>query len=168
MTRNTHSLPSSMVQSKEPPSLIARIRQGHGTRPARTGTVAQDAYLPANTDADATKAVTLKISPSTAYQTDIPPLETLIRRVRSYPKDRLIKEREVLATIGRSKAAMRRDVSLGLFVAPIKTGVKSSAWRESEVMGWVEATTILSRVGNPGFTMQEFVAATMVSRIPMC
>ena len=69
-----------------------------------------------------------------------------------------------MTTIGRSKAAMRRDVSLGLFPAPIKISVKSSRWRESEVMAWVEATTILSRTVNPGFSMEEFVATLMASR----
>jgi predicted DNA-binding transcriptional regulator AlpA len=100
-----------------------------------------------------------KTTASTVHSTEVPLFGQLLHWVRTYPYDRLIKEREVLASIGRSKAAMRRDVSLGLFPAPIKIGVKSSAWRESEVMGWVEATTILSRIANPGFDMKTFIAA---------
>ncbi|MBK3744148.1 AlpA family phage regulatory protein [Paraburkholderia aspalathi] len=104
---------------------------------------------------------------STTYSTNIPLLDQVIGWARSRARDRYIKEQEVVATIGRSKAAMRRDVSLGLFPAPVKTGIKSTRWRESEVMAWVEATTILSRVANPGFSMEEFVAALMTSRVPM-
>jgi predicted DNA-binding transcriptional regulator AlpA len=159
MTQKTISVPGGDMQADEPLSLISQVRQGDHARPTRAGTGAQTTGLSANTDAGATKAVPVKTSANTADHTDIPPLEKLIRWVRSYSKDRLMKEREVLATIGRSKAAMRRDVSLGLFPKQIKTGQKSSAWRESEVRGWVEATTILSRVANPGFDMKEFVAA---------
>jgi predicted DNA-binding transcriptional regulator AlpA len=81
-------------------------------------------------------------------------------------RERLLKEKQVLAIVVRSRAAVRNDISLGLFPAPIKIGPKSSAWRESEVMSWVEATTILSRVAEPGFDMREFVAALMASRVP--
>jgi predicted DNA-binding transcriptional regulator AlpA len=159
MTQKTLSVPGSSVQANEPFSLIARVRQGRDARsvPARTG--AQDARLSANTDAGATKAVAMKTSASAAYSTNVTYLNHLIAQVRSCYRDRLLKEREVLRIVGRSKAAMRRDVSLGLFPKQIKTGPKSSAWRESEVMGWVEATTILSRVANPGFEMMDFIAA---------
>ncbi|PQV52177.1 AlpA family transcriptional regulator [Paraburkholderia sp. BL21I4N1] len=163
MTPKKLSLPGSGVQANEPSSLISRVRQGRQARPARASNGAQDAHLSANTGAGATNAVAVKARANTVCPAHVPHLEKLIRWVRSYSKDRLMKETEVLTTISRSKAAMRRDVSLGLFPKQIKTGPKSSAWRESEVMGWVEATTVLSRVANPGFDMKEFVAALDVA-----
>ncbi|KGX30455.1 helix-turn-helix transcriptional regulator [Burkholderia pseudomallei] len=156
MNRKTHSSPSSAAQTNVPPSLITRVRQGRHAHPAD----ADDSAPPfVKTDSGAASTVVSKANASTAYSTNIPLLNHLIAQTRSCSRDRLLKEREVLGIIGRSKAAMRRDVSLGLFPKPVKTGTKSSAWRESEVMGWVEATTILSRVANPGFDMKDFIAA---------
>ncbi|WP_186150770.1 helix-turn-helix transcriptional regulator [Burkholderia gladioli] len=159
MTQKTLSVPGSEAQTQESLSLITRVRQGRHARPARAGDGVHDARLSTNTDAGATKSVAVKTTAGTVYSTNSQFLEYLLAQVRSCSRDRLLKEREVLTIVGRSKAAMRRDVSLGLFPKQIKTGPKSSAWRESEVMGWVEATTILSRVANPGFDMKEFVAA---------
>ncbi|MBC8726599.1 AlpA family phage regulatory protein [Paraburkholderia sp. 31.1] len=159
MNKKPHSATSGCVQANQPPSLIARIRQGRGAQPARVHDLTHDAHLCANADSGGTKAVATKTSASVAYTTKCPLLDKLIEQVRSSSRDRLMKEREVLPIIGRSKAAMRRDVSLGLFPKQVKTGTKSSAWRESEVMGWIEAATILSRVDNPGFDMKDFVAA---------
>lgn len=147
------------MPANQPSSLIARIRHGRSAQPARTDDLTHDARLCTNADSSSTATVVTKASGAVTCTPVISPLEYLIAQVRSCYRDRLLKEREVLAIVGRSKAAMRRDVSLGLFPKPVKTGTKSSAWRESEVMGWVEATTILSRVPDPGFSMDEFVAA---------
>lgn len=159
MTQKPLSAAGSHVPANVTPSVIARIRQGRHARPAYAGDAAQHAYVPTNTDSAATRAVAVQTGTSTVYSGGIPLLDYLLGRVHSYSNDRLIKEPRVLEIIGRSKAAMRRDVLLGLFPTQVKTGLKSSAWRESEVMGWVEATTILSRVANPGFSMKDFVAA---------
>ncbi|AMV41769.1 helix-turn-helix transcriptional regulator [Paraburkholderia caribensis] len=159
MTQKPLSATGSHVPANDPLSVIARVRQGRRARPAHAGAAAQHAYLPANTDSAATRAVAVQASASTMHSTGNPLMDHLLARVGSYPNDRLIKEPAVLTIIGRSKAAMRRDVLLGLFPRQVKTGLKSSAWRESEVMGWVEATTILSRVDKPGFGMKDFVAA---------
>ncbi len=146
---NQRTLPAAngYAQAKSSLSSIAQLSAAHRVQSPANAACATLARPGAKTLASAT------------YSTDVPLLGQLIHWVRIYPYDRLIKEREVLAIIGRSKAAMRRDVSLGLFPAPIKTGIKSSAWRESEVMGWVEATTVLSRIANPGFEMKTFIAA---------
>lgn len=157
MIQKTLSATSGYSQAKEALSPITQIR--HGRR----------AHSPANRASAAVQEISAKPDASTVYSTDIPLLHALVNavRVRACERERYLKEREVLTIIARSKAAMRRDVSLGLFPAQVKTGPKSSAWRESEVMGWVEATTLLSRVANPGFGMKEFVAALMTSRTPM-
>jgi predicted DNA-binding transcriptional regulator AlpA len=134
-------------------SPISKIRRARRALPNCTS---NDARRPMNIGSAAIHP------PSTGTEdfAHVPLLGQLINavRARARERERYLKEREVLATIARSKAAMRRDVSLGLFPAPIKTGIKSSAWRESEVMGWVEATTVLSRVANPGFDMATFIA----------
>lgn len=143
------ALPASngYAKAKSSTSSIAQVSAAHRVQ------------SPVNVACAALTKHGMKTTASTVYSTEIPLLGQLLHWVRTYPYDRLIKEREVLASIGRSKAAMRRDVSLGLFPAPIKTGIKSSAWRESEVMGWVEAMTILSRISNPGFDMKDFISA---------
>ena len=158
---NRKSLPVSGhdMQANGLPSVIERIRHARHILPARAGDGVKGTHLPANSDTGSTKAVDMKTTASTVYPMDNLHLNQLLRSVRSCTRDRYLKEREVVTIIGRSKAAMHKDVSLGLFPSPIKTGIKSSAWRESEVMGWVEATTILSRVANPGFGMKDFVAA---------
>lgn len=167
MTRNTFSANGNCTRTQDHLSPIAQIRNARHARPARAGDGAQDAHLPANADSGAINAVAVKTDASAVYSTDIPLLGQLISWVHSRTRDRYLKEPEVLTIVGRSKAAMRKDVSLGLFPAQVRLGLKSTGWRESEVMGWVEATTILSRVANPGFGMKEFVAALMASRIPM-
>lgn len=159
MTQKTISATSRRGQANQPSSLIARIREGRNSQPALAGNLKHDAHVSANAGSSVTGTVAAKTSGGVACPAKLPPLGYLIAKVRSCYLDRLLKERAVLAIIGRSKAAMRRDVTLGLFPKPVKTGTKSSAWRESEVMGWVEATTILSRVDNPGFDMKDFVAA---------
>jgi predicted DNA-binding transcriptional regulator AlpA len=167
MNRNAFSASSRDVQVNEPPSVIAQIRRARHVLPHHPGSGEKTAHTSAKSDAASTKAFSAKTSASSAYSTDTPLLGQLIGWVHSRTSDRYLKEPEVLTIIGRSKAAMRKDVSLGLFPAQVRTGLKSTGWRESEVMGWVEATTILSRVANPGFDMKEFVAALMASRIPL-
>lgn len=160
MTQKTHVANGDAAKAKQPLSPIEQIRRGRQPLSAYTR---DSAHASVTTDS----AATSKTTASTVYSADTPLLDQLIARVRACVRDRYLKEREVLAIVGRSKAAMRRDVSLGRFPAPIKTGIKSSAWLESEVMAWVEATTILSRVVNPGFSMEEFVTVLMFSRVPM-
>ncbi|MGF6531493.1 putative DNA-binding transcriptional regulator AlpA [Paraburkholderia sp. GAS206C] len=160
MTQKTHLGTGAAANAKHSLSPIGQIRRGRQPLPAY---VSDSAHSPMHTDS----AATTKTTASNVYSTDVPLLGQLIGWVRSRTSDRYLKEPEVLTIIGRSKAAMRKDVSLGMFPAQVRTGLKSTGWRESEVMGWVEATTILSRVANPGFEMKEFVAALMASRIPM-
>ena len=162
MTQKNLSASGRDARVGDQPSLTTRIRLARHARRGRANEGAQaNTYLSAKTRADTPKPVRVKTSACAVCPTDIPLLLALIDavRTRSHERERCLKEREVLAIVGRSKAAMRRDVSLGLFPAPIKIGIKSSAWRESEVTGWVDATTILSRTSNPGFGMKDFIAA---------
>ena len=167
MTQKTLSATGGHAQVNKPPSLIAQIRRGRRAAPASEHGGAPDSQLSTIADSGVVLAVGMSTSASTLHCTGSVLLNQLLGSVLHMRlRDRLLKEPEVLTLISRSKAAMRRDVSLDLFPKPIKTGLKSSRWRESEVMGWVEASTILSRVTNPGFDMKEFVAALMASRIP--
>lgn len=52
---------------------------------------------------------------------------------------RLIRLREVLTRTGRSKAQLYRDIAVGDFPKPIKTGRRSVAFVEAEVMAWLAA-----------------------------
>ncbi|SDG67916.1 helix-turn-helix transcriptional regulator [Paraburkholderia phenazinium] len=152
MTQTTLPATGAAANPKQPLSPIAQIRCRQQPLPANTGGSSHACVLPDS-------AATTRTTASAASSANAPLLDQLIARVRACVRDRYLKEQEVLAIACRSKAAVRRDVSLGRFPSPVKTGIKSSRWRESEVMAWVEATTILSRVANPGFSMEEFVSA---------
>ncbi|WP_114810097.1 helix-turn-helix transcriptional regulator [Paraburkholderia kururiensis] len=152
MTQKTLLSTGAAEKATQALSPIAQIRRGRRSQSADTS---DSAHSSVTTDSPSIANASANI----AYVRSSPLLDKLIAQVRSCSHDRLMKEREVLPMIGRSKAAMRRDVSLGLFPKQVKTGTKSSAWRESEVMGWIEAATILSRVAAPGFGMKDFVAA---------
>ncbi|KAE8759641.1 hypothetical protein FSO04_12100 [Paraburkholderia madseniana] len=167
MTRKTHPATGSYALANTVISPIEQIRRGPNAVSTGVSDRVQHAHQITTTDTGTSKALAAETDARVAYSTDTLLLDQLIGWVRSRTRDRYLKEPEVLAIIARSKAAMRRDVSLGLFPAQVKTSIKSSRWRESEVLGWVEATTILSRVANPGFGMKEFVAALMASRISM-
>lgn len=41
----------------------------------------------------------------------------------------------------RSKSQLYRDIRDGLFPAPVKTGVKSVAWRGADVQAWLDGLT---------------------------
>lgn len=157
MTQKTLLSTGAAANAKQPLSPIEQIRRVRQPLSATTG---DSAHASVTTDS----ATTTRTTASAVYSTNTPLLDQLVASVHARVRDRYLKEREVLAIVGRSKAAMRRDVSLGRFPAPVKISVKSSRWRESEVIAWVEATTILSRVANPGFSMEEFVAALMAGR----
>ncbi|CAJ4470572.1 Predicted transcriptional regulator [Burkholderia pseudomallei] len=148
MKQKTLSATGGYARAKDTSSAIAQISAPH-----------RRVQLPPNLTSAVLSKPGAKSLASDAHSTNVPLLGQVIHWIQTYPHDRLMKEREVLTIIGRSKAAMRRDVALGLFPAQIKTGCKSSAWRASEVMGWVEVTTILSRVPNPGFDMKDFITA---------
>jgi len=46
---------------------------------------------------------------------------------------------EVVHTTGLSRAQIYRLARAGLFPRPVKTGIRSSAWVEGQVMSWCEA-----------------------------
>jgi predicted DNA-binding transcriptional regulator AlpA len=167
MNRKAISASSRDVQANESPSVITRIRRGRHVLPTRTRDGVKDAHLPESADSGATKAINVKADASALYSTDTPLLGQLIGWVRSYPNERILRLPQVVTITGRSRPAVWSDVNNGTFPRALALGAKARGWRASEVMGWVEATTILSRVANPGFEMKEFVAALMASRIPM-
>jgi len=57
------------------------------------------------------------------------------------PPWRLLREPEVVATTGYSRATLRRKAAAGEFPAPIKLGTGTGgavAWRADEVRSWIE------------------------------
>ncbi len=57
---------------------------------------------------------------------------------------RLIREPQVVAVTGYSRASIRRLAKLGQFPAPVKLGIGQGgaiAWRENEVLDWVNSRT---------------------------
>ena len=53
--------------------------------------------------------------------------------------DRMLREREVLAVIGISRALMWLQVKEGEFIPPVKIGARAVAWPESEVGQMIRA-----------------------------
>jgi prophage regulatory protein len=51
---------------------------------------------------------------------------------------RLIDLAAVCRMTSRSRSSIYRDIETGAFPAPLKTGPKSNAWLESEVIAWIE------------------------------
>lgn len=49
----------------------------------------------------------------------------------------LIRSREVQARTGLPKSSLHRMASAGRFPAPVKLGMRSVAWRESDVDAWI-------------------------------
>lgn len=52
--------------------------------------------------------------------------------------NKFLKRKEVLAIIGRSSSSMYRDIASGAFPRPRRLGARSVAWREDEVLEWIE------------------------------
>lgn len=52
--------------------------------------------------------------------------------------NRFLKHKDVLAIIGISSSSMYRDIARGAFPRPRRLGARSVAWREDEVLEWIE------------------------------
>lgn len=50
----------------------------------------------------------------------------------------MLRRPEVLYRTGKSSASLYKDISLGLFPAPISISDNTSAWIESEVNAWIQ------------------------------
>ncbi len=51
---------------------------------------------------------------------------------------RLLRQKEVLKLVPISAATLWRWVKAGTFPEPLKLGPKTTAWRELDIMGWLE------------------------------
>ena len=45
---------------------------------------------------------------------------------------------EVVCLVKKSKAQIYRDIQAGTFPAPVKLGIRSSAWRGPDVQAWLD------------------------------
>ncbi len=61
------------------------------------------------------------------------------------PTERILRWPEVHMLVGLSRAYIHRLASQGRFPAPIKLGIHSSGWLESEVQSWLAQRIIESR-----------------------
>lgn len=50
----------------------------------------------------------------------------------------LLRLREVTAITGVSRSTIYRLISIGQFPAPIRIGVRASAWSTNEIAGWLD------------------------------
>ena len=130
------------------------MRKHYPSHAEPPGTV--DAARIVSSDAHAAIALPRRVGP---YPTDTPTLAEVIRWVRSYPNERILRLPQVVTVTGRSRPAIWMDISKGTFPGPLALSVRARGWRESEVLGWIEARTILSRVVDPGFGIKDYVAA---------
>ena len=60
-------------------------------------------------------------------------------------KHRFIKLPQVLDVVGMSRSHLYALVAKKEFPAPIKLGMRSTSWLESEVQGWIETRIARSR-----------------------
>lgn len=58
----------------------------------------------------------------------------------------ILKLEQVIERTGKKRSTIQADSKTGAFPAPIKTGIKSIGWIESEVDEWI-ATRIQARDG---------------------
>jgi prophage regulatory protein len=58
---------------------------------------------------------------------------------------RFIKLREVLTICGKSRSSIYAAIRNGNFPAPVKLGLRSSAWIKSEVLQWTQSCIDSSR-----------------------
>ena len=90
-------------------------------------------------------------------QAELPPeIAELICRTRAMSDDRILRLPEVRIKTGRAAATIWKDVSDGAFPPPVRIGPRAVGWRNSELMAWVEAWSLLSR-GYQAFDMKEFI-----------
>lgn len=53
--------------------------------------------------------------------------------------ERFLRLDAVIAKTGKSKASIYRDIRIGAFPSPIKIGVRTVAWRLSNILSWMES-----------------------------
>ena len=56
----------------------------------------------------------------------------------SIETERLLRRDEVLRLTGLSKSTLNKMVKAGTFPAPVRIGTRAVAWRESEVLEWIQ------------------------------
>lgn len=84
-------------------------------------------------------------------------VQELVLRVRAVLDDSILRLAQVRTKTGRANSTIWRDISLGIFPPPINLGPKAVGWKNSEILGWIEARSISSRSQQP-IDMQKFVA----------
>jgi len=57
-------------------------------------------------------------------------------------QERLIRLSEVCKITSRSRSSIYRDMQNGLFPLSLKVGMRSIAWRESDVVSWIEKLSV--------------------------
>ncbi len=66
----------------------------------------------------------------------VPPVGQVVEAAKSA---QVLKINQVCSLTQLSKATVYRLAARGLFVRPIKTGIRASGWRLSEVQAWLDA-----------------------------
>ncbi|MCT8330911.1 helix-turn-helix transcriptional regulator [Albidovulum sediminis] len=51
---------------------------------------------------------------------------------------RLLRRPEVLSLTGMSRSTLYASMTLGLFPRPVRIGAQAVAWREADVLHWIE------------------------------
>ena len=51
---------------------------------------------------------------------------------------RLLRLRDVISTVGMKRSWILQKVNEGKFPKPIKLGDRANAWRESDIIEWIE------------------------------
>jgi prophage regulatory protein len=52
---------------------------------------------------------------------------------------RLLRLPEVVSRTGKARSTIYRDVKAGAFPAPVQIGERSVAWREADIVAWMDS-----------------------------
>jgi len=66
----------------------------------------------------------------------------------STDEEKFLKLGEVMSLCKRSRSSVYNAIKSGTFPAPVKIGVRSSAWVKSEITAWIDGCISNSRTKN--------------------
>ena len=64
--------------------------------------------------------------------------------------ENLLRLKEVCRRTGKSRSDVYRHIAAGRFPAPVKLGVRASAWVESEINAWIAERIADRHIGRGG------------------
>ena len=64
--------------------------------------------------------------------------------------DKLLRMNDLVRELSISRSTLWRWVAVGKFPRPINVGPHTTAWRESDIQGWIESRALVGDAENGG------------------